>query len=222
MTLTRSQLAGFIEHTLLRINTTDTDIRHLCAQAIEHRFYSVVVNPVWIRTASSELTGTPIKVVAVAGFPLGANRTDIKVAEACESAEDGAHEIDLVANIGWLVSNRYLDVEAELRKVRRHLPKAIVLKVIVEAGRLSDKQAQEAAKVVFNSGAQYVKTGTGFFGGVTVQQVQTLASVTQGRIGIKAAGGIRTLADCRALLEAGATRLGCSSSIEILREFDQL
>jgi deoxyribose-phosphate aldolase len=222
MALTKQQLAGVIEHTLLRIDACEPDIQTLCAQAIEHGFYGVVVNPVWVRVASSQLANTAIKVVSVAGFPLGANRTDIKVAEAVEASEDGAHEIDLVANIGWLASNRYLDAEAELRKVRRNLPDTVALKVIVEAGRLLETQLQEAAKVVLNSGAQFVKTGTGFFGGVTIEQVQTLAGAVQGRIGIKAAGGIGSLAACRNLLQAGATRLGCSSSVDIMKEFAHL
>lgn len=219
---TRHQLAGLIEHTLLRVNTTESEIRALCAQASEFQFYGVVISPVWVKAAASELANSPVKVVTVAGFPLGANRTDIKVAEAVEAAEDGAQEIDLVANIGWLVSNRYLDVEAEIRKVRRNLPETVLLKVIVEASQLSEKQLQESAKVVLNSGAQYIKTGTGFSGGVTAHQTITLANIIQGRIGIKAAGGIKTLSDCRALLNAGATRLGCSGSVDIMREFDQL
>ena len=221
MTSPHRQIAGLIEHTMLRVSATDADIRLLCEQAVEHRFYGVVVNPVWVKAAALQLIDSPIKIVSVAGFPLGANRTDIKVAESVEAAEDGAHEIDLVANIGWLTSNRYLDVEAELRKVRRNLPDTVVLKVIVEAGQLNENQLQEAAKVVLNSGAQFVKTGTGFFSGVTIQQVKTLAAITQGQIGLKAAGGIRTLGDCRAMLDAGATRLGCSTSVEIMKELSR-
>lgn len=221
MTSPDRQIAGLIEHTMLKVNATETDIRLLCEQAVEHRFYGVVVNPIWVKTATLQLTDNPSKIVSVAGFPLGANRTDIKVAESVEAVEDGAHDIDMVANIGWLASNRYLDVEAELRKVRRNLPDTVVLKVIVEAGQLNEKQLQEAAKVVLISGAQFVKTGTGFFGGVTVQQVKTLAAITQGQIGLKAAGGIRTLADCRAMLDAGATRLGCSTSVEIMKELSR-
>ncbi len=218
MTLSRQELARVIDHTLLRANAVETYIRTLCAQAREHAFCGAVVNPVWVRLASELLAGSSVKVISVAGFPLGANRTDIKVAEAAETADDGAQEIDMVANIGWLCADRFLDVEAEIRKVRRNLPDAVVLKVIIEANHLSCAQQQDAVRAAINAGAQYVKTGTGFAGPVTVEQVLTLADAAHGEIAVKASGGIRRLSECLALIEAGAARLGTSASVEIMSE----
>ncbi len=193
-------------------------IRQLCYDAIEHNFYAVAVNPAWVAMASNELEGSNVRIVTVAGFPLGASRTDEKVVEATEGVLDGAHEIDMVANIGWLVEDRFVEVEAEIRKVRRNLSDEIVLKVIIEAGKLSVIQQIEATKAVISGGAQFVKTCTGFFGGASVAQVRNLQEAANGQIAVKASGGIRTLEDCRKLLEAGATRLGSSASVAIMRE----
>lgn len=219
MTFSRQELARFIDHTILRANAAEPDIRTACAQSREHGFCGTVVNPVWVGLASELLAGSPLRVISVAGFPLGANRTDIKVAEAIEATEDGAHEIDMVANIGWLCAGRFLDVEAEIRRVRRNLPDAVALKVIIEVGHLTPIQQHDAVRVAVNAGAQFVKTGTGFFGAVTVGQVRTLIGAARGEIAVKASGGIRRLADCLTLLEAGAVRLGTSASVEIIEEF---
>ncbi|HVP06515.1 MAG TPA: deoxyribose-phosphate aldolase [Candidatus Acidoferrum sp.] len=207
-----------IDHAALQPQVDETAITQLCKEAIEFNFYAVAVNPAWVKQAAEELEGTDVNIVSVSGFPLGASRSDIKVAEAMEAVYDGAHEIDMVTNIGWLASDRFLEVEAEIRKVRRNLPDDIVLKVIIEAGKLTPAQQVEATKAVINGGAQFVKTCTGFFGGATVQQVKTLATVANGKIEIKASGGIRTIEDCRKLLAAGATRLGSSASVAIIRE----
>jgi deoxyribose-phosphate aldolase len=216
MTALPQTLARFIDHTMLRVNATEQDVRAVCSQAREHRFLGVVVNPVWVRLAAELMSESPVKVISVAGFPLGSNRSDLKVAEAAEAVEDGALEIDMVANIGWLCSGRFLDAEAEIRKVHRNLPDNVVLKVIIEAGQLSHTQQQDAVTAAINAGAQYVKTGTGFFGAVTVEQVRTLIEIARGQIEIKASGGIRQISECLALLDAGATRLGTSASVEIM------
>jgi len=218
MILSPQDLARFIDHTILRVNATEQDIRAVCTEALEYGFYGTVVNPVWVRFASELLVGSSAKVISVAGFPLGANRTDVKVAEAAEAVEDGALEIDMVANIGWLCADRFLDVETEIRKVRRNLSLTVALKVIIEAGQLTPTQQQDAVKVAVNAGAQYVKTGTGLFGGVTVEQVKMLVDAARGQIEIKASGGIRRLSECLALLEAGATRVGTSASVEIMAQ----
>ncbi|MBK7141205.1 MAG: deoxyribose-phosphate aldolase [bacterium] len=211
-----------IEQAALHSEVTEEGIERLCAEAIEYDLYAVVVNPAWVANASKRLMDSRVRLVSVVGFPLGANRTDIKVAEAVEAVLDGAHEIDMVANIGWLVANRFAEVEAEIRKVRRQIPADIVLKVIIEAGKLSDQQQSEATKAVVLGGAQFVKTSTGFFGGATVDQVNRLVASSAGQIEVKASGGIKTVADCEKLLAAGATRLGTSSGPAILRELKQL
>ena len=200
----------------------ETAIRKLCAEAREYEFYSVAVNPVWVKAARDALRETGVKILSVSGFPLGASRTDVKVIEAAKGVSDGAHEIDMVANIGWLAANRFYQAEKEITEVRKALPHNVILKVIIEAGCLNKAQQIEAIKVVINGGAQFVKTCTGFFGGATVEQVRTLHDAAGGQIEVKASGGIRSLEQCRQLLEAGATRLGSSASVAIMQEFLRL
>lgn len=207
------------DHAALQSEVGEAAIRRLCDEALAHGFCSVAVNPAWTSLAADLLKTSAVKVLSVSGFPLGAARTDIKVIEAVEGVNDGAHEIDMVANIGWLCSDRFEEAESEIRKVRRNLPPEVLLKVIIEAGKLTERQQVEATRCVINGGAQFVKTCTGFFGGATVEQVRTLHAAAAGQIEVKASGGIRTLAQCRELLEAGATRLGSSSSVAILHEW---
>lgn len=206
------------DHALLSPEVDESSIINLCHEAIEYDFYSVAINPVWVRIAADELAGSNVKVLSVAGFPLSAARPDVKAFEATKAVADGASEIDMVANIGWLSSDRYGDVEEEIKLVRQALPYNVVLKVIIEAGKLLPQQQREAAKCVANAGAQFVKTCTGFFGGATVDQVATLFEAARGQIEVKASGGITRVRQCRALLEAGATRLGSSSSVAIMEE----
>lgn len=206
------------DHALLHSEADEEAICKTCAEALEYQFFSVAVNPVWTATAARELRGSEVMVLSVAGFPLSASRPDVKLFEAAKGVADGAREIDMVANVGWLVSGRYAEVEDEIRLLREALPYNVVLKVIIEAGKLSPEQQVEATKCVINGGAQFVKTCTGFFGGATVEQVQTLREAAAGQIEVKASGGIKTLEDCRKLLAAGATRLGSSSSVGIMQE----
>jgi deoxyribose-phosphate aldolase len=206
------------DHSLLSPEVDESSIINLCHEAVDYDFYSVAVNPVWVRMAADELAGTNVRVLSVAGFPLSAARPDVKAFEATKGVADGASEIDMVANIGWLSADRYGDVEEEIRLVREALPYNVVLKVIIEAGKLLPQQQREATKCVINGGAQFVKTCTGFFGSVTVEQVGTLVEAARGQIEVKASGGIKTLRQCRDLLEAGATRLGSSSSASIMEE----
>jgi len=210
------------DHAALRPEVDETAIRKLCAEAREYEFYSVAVNPVWVKAARDALRETGVKILSVSGFPLGASRTDVKVIEAAKGVSDGAHEIDMVANIGWLAANRFYQAEKEITEVRKALPHNVILKVIIEAGCLNKAQQIEAIKVVINGGAQFVKTCTGFFGGATVEQVRTLHDAAGGQIEVKASGGIRSLEKCRQLLEAGATRLGSSASVAIMQEFLRL
>ncbi len=209
------------DHAALKPEVTERDIISLCREAAKHQFFSVAINPVWVRTAVAELSGSIVKVLSVSGFPLGAARTDIKVAEAVKGVSDGATEIDMVANIGWIVSGEFTNVSSEIENIRTNLPYNVVLKVIIEAGKLTPEQQAEATRCVIDGGAQFVKTSTGFFGGATVEQVALLVEAAAGQIEVKASGGIRTLSQCRALLEAGATRLGSSASAAILAELRQ-
>jgi deoxyribose-phosphate aldolase len=207
------------DHAALKPDVDEAAISKLCDEAREYKFYAVAVNPVWVPTAREALQGSNVKILTVSGFPLGASRTDIKVMEAVKGVRDGAHEIDMVANIGWLVSDRFSQAENEIAEVRKALPYNVVLKVIIEAGFLSEKQRIEATRAIINGGAQFVKTCTGFFGNATVPQVRTLIKAACRQVEVKASGGIRTLEQCRQLLEAGATRLGSSASVAIMKEF---
>ncbi len=209
------------DHATLHSEVDDKAIEIICQEAIEHKFFSIAINPVWTKKAAELTQGTDVKILSVSGFPLGASRTDIKVVEAVKGVNDGAHEIDMVANIGWLASDQFSKAEEEIKIIRENLPYNVILKVIIEAGKLSEAQQIEASKCVVNGGAQFVKTCTGFFGGATVDQVATLYKAVENQIEVKASGGIRTLEQCHALLEAGATRLGSSSSVSILKELTQ-
>ena len=215
-----SNLNRCFDHAALKPEVDEQTVRTLCREAIEHDFYSVAINPVWVRTAADELKGSAVKILSVAGFPLSASRTDVKLFEALRGVDDGAHEIDMVANVGWMVSGRFKEVEQEIAEIRKKLPFNIVLKVIIEAGKLTSEQQIETTKCVINAGAQFVKTCTGFFGGATVEQVKTLYEAAAGQIEVKASGGIRTLGQCREFLTAGATRLGSSSSVAIMKELE--
>ncbi len=207
-----------LDHTLLRPDATADDINLLCEQAREYDFCSVIVNPCRVAIARDLLVGTETAVGTVCGFPLGANRTDIKVAEAIRAVSDGAREIDMVANIGYFVAGEFTRAETEIREVRQALPYNVVLKVIIEASLLSEENQRRAARSVALAGAQFVKTSTGFRGGATAEQVRALVEGGEGKIEVKAAGGIRTVRQCEELLRAGASRLGSSASVDIMEE----
>lgn len=209
-------LAGYIEHTVLRPGATEADIRRVCRETIEYGFHAAVISPVWVSVASEELIGRFVSIVSVAGFPFGASRSETKIVEAVRAAIDGASEIDMVAGIGWLQAGEFRKAEDEISQLRRTLPPEVALKVIIEAPLLSLQQQIDATHLVINSGAQFVKTGTGTQGPVTVEQVRTLARAAQNKVQIKAAGGIRTAEQCYELLEAGAARLGSSASVDIM------
>ncbi|MFQ5499273.1 MAG: deoxyribose-phosphate aldolase [Candidatus Zixiibacteriota bacterium] len=213
-----SDLHRYFDHAALKPEVTEQQIIRLCAEARRFGFFAVAVNPVWVTTAHKECTGSSVQVLSVSGFPLGAARTDVKVIEAVKAVSDGASEIDMVANIGWLVDGQTKKAEEEIAEVRSNLPFNVILKVIIEAGKLQEQQQLEATKAVLGGGAQFVKTCTGFFGGATVEQVRTLRRAAGQNLGVKASGGIRTLQQCQDLIDAGADRLGSSASADIMKE----
>lgn len=215
-------LNQYFDHAALQSVVDEKAIVKLCDEARKYEFYAVAVNPVWVKTAVSELRGTKTKVLSTAGFPLGANRTDTKIDEAARAVKDGAAEIDMVANIGWLKSGQLQPAEREISQIRKNIPFNIILKVIIEASLLTQAEQIAAARAVINGGAQFVKTGTGFFGEVSLEQVKTLYQATVKKIEVKASGGIKTIAQCRRLIEAGASRLGSSASVAIMQELQQL
>jgi deoxyribose-phosphate aldolase len=215
-------LNAYFDHSLLRPESGPEDIRKLCRDAVEYDFYGIAINPFWVLTAAEELKDSRVKIISVSGFPLSANRTDIKIAEAAKGVEDGADEIDMVANIGLLRTGAYGAVEKEISLMKKNLPDGIILKVIIEAPLIPPEAQVEAVKLIINSGADYVKTSTGFFGGASVEIVKRLYSAAGGQIKVKASGGIRTLAETTALIAAGAERIGSSASVEIIKEHQRM
>jgi deoxyribose-phosphate aldolase len=213
-----SEIARLIDHTLLKPGATYGQIVKLCAEAREYGFASVCVNPYWVPVAVRELAGCGVKTCAVVGFPLGANTTSGKVFEAGEAVRAGAQEIDMVMNIGALLSDDSTAVLADIRRVveETHGAGAIV-KVILETCLLTDAQKVAACRLSVEAGADFVKTSTGFStGGATVEDVALMRATVGPSIGVKASGGVRSLADLRKMVDAGATRIGTSSGVAIV------
>lgn len=211
-------LAKIIDHTLLKPEATADQAVRLCDEAREFGFGAVMVNPGYIALCASKLQGSDVKVGAVIAFPFGATLTSVKVFEANEALRLGAREIDMVINIGALKSGNRELVRSDIAAVAEavHAQKAL-LKVILETGLLTDDEKRAACEISERAGANFVKTSTGFLGGVaTVEDVALMRRAVT--IGVKASGGIRTAADARKMIEAGATRLGTSSGVAIIRE----
>ena len=205
---TPASLAATLDHTLLKPDATRDQILALCNEAAEHHFACAMVNPAWVPLATSALAGTRIPVGVVIGFPLGATLSTSKRDEAREMVKMGARELDMVLNIGMLKSGMYEQAEADIRCVVEVGRSAgSIVKVILETCLLSLPEKLRAAEMVINAGADYLKTSTGFAsGGATASDVALLRGIAGDSCGVKASGGIRTLADARTMLEAGASR----------------
>ncbi len=213
-----SSIARYIDHTLLAPTTPPDRIEQLCDEAVAHGFYSVCVNSCYVPLCRRRLEGSGAKVCTVVGFPLGAALREAKAAEAAAAVNLGADELDMVMNLGWLKAGADEMVVSDIRRVLDAVQQRPV-KVIIETCLLTDEEKQRAARLVVDAGAAFVKTSTGFStGGATVADVALLARVAAGRVGVKASGGIRTYAAARAMIEAGATRLGTSSGVKIVEE----
>lgn len=214
-TLDRAMLALVIDHTLLTPEATSADVVALCAEADELGVGAVCVSPNWVSIACKN---TRIPIASVAGFPSGSHLPGIKAAEAAQAVSDGASEIDMVANLSWIASGNWSNLENEVAEVRRAIGAAVVLKVILETGLWSSEQIVAACKHSVSGGADYVKTSTGFHkvGGASLDAVRTMRNAVGDDIGVKASGGIRTTADAVAMIEAGASRIGASASRVIL------
>jgi len=213
--LDRATLAMVIDHTLLTPEATAADIVAFCAEADELAVGAVCVSPNWVSLAHKS-TRTP--VASVVGFPSGSHLSVTKASEAARAVSDGASEIDMVANLGWIAGGDLSKVENEVAEVRKAIGAHIVLKVILETGLWSSEQIAAACKHSVSGGADYVKTSTGFHkvGGASLEAVQTMRNVVGADIGVKASGGIRTTADALAMIEAGASRIGASATRAIL------
>ena len=211
-------IASIIDHTILRPEATPSQITRQCEEAREFGFGAVMLNPSYVSLAVSKLRGSSVKVGSVIAFPFGATLTEVKVFEAAEAMKLGAREIDMVINIGALKAGERTLVQAEIRAVAETVhAQSALLKVIVETGLLTNDEKALACELSEKAGADFVKTSTGFLGGVaTVEDVALMRRAV--KIGVKASGGIRTAADARAMIEAGANRLGTSSGVSIIRE----
>ncbi len=214
------RVASLIDHTQLSPAATSRDIITLCAEAKRFGFYSVMVNPAYVALAVAQVHGSPVKVGTVVGFPLGANLTVTKLAEAESAAQNGAHELDMVINLGALKSGDRVLVRTEMRTLaeRAHAHGAI-LKVIIETALLSQEEKILACALAADAGVDFVKTSTGFAAsGATAADVALMRGVVGHDIGVKAAGGIRTAAQVAEMVDAGASRIGASASVAIVRE----
>jgi len=214
------RLASMIDHTNLRPEATRDHIARLCREAREFGFAAVVVNPAYVELASSELTGSEVKVATVVGFPLGATLSSVKRFEASEALKLGAREIDMVLNIGALKSGQQELVRSDIQGVAgvTH-EQGGLLKVILETVLLTDEEKKLACELSVQSGADFVKTSTGFLGGgATLADVKLMRGIVGPSIGVKASGGIRTVSEAKAMIEVGANRIGTSSGVKIIQE----
>ena len=213
-----NELASYIDHTLLKPEATESQIRALCAEARQWRFASVCVNPRWAATAAEELRGSRVKVCTVIGFPLGASVSAVKEFEARRAVADGADELDMVVSVGDLKAGRDEYVRSDIAAVVRGAQGRTV-KVIIEACLLTDEEKARACRLAAAAGAGFVKTSTGFSkGGATVHDVALMRAVVGPDVGVKAAGGIHTRAEAEEMIAAGATRIGASAGAAICRK----
>lgn len=214
--LTPTQLASYIDHTLLKADASLAQIEKLCAEAREYKFFSVCVNGTWVSTARHLLEDTAVKVACVVGFPLGANGPDVKRFETETAIDEGAQEIDVVLNVAWLKARQEKRLFRELVDVVEAADERIV-KVILETCLLTEAEKQVACGLVVESGAHFVKTSTGFnTGGATLEDVRLMRTAVGPKFGVKASGGIRDTTSALAMISAGATRLGTSAGVAIV------
>ncbi|MBC7194602.1 MAG: deoxyribose-phosphate aldolase [Caldisericia bacterium] len=212
-------LVKFIDHTLLKPEATLDDIKRLCEEAIKYKFFAVCVAPPFVSFTKDILKDYEIKVATVIGFPLGYNLTKTKIFEAKECIKSGADEIDMVINIGMLKSKNYNYIFNEINSVKNEIGDKI-LKVIIETSLLTQDEKIIASSLVKAAGADFVKTSTGFSqGGATKEDIELIKKVVGDNFGIKASGGIRTFKQAIELIEAGANRIGTSSSVKIIEEY---
>ncbi len=211
------ELKDYIDSTILKAEATKEDIEKLCAEAKEYGFKSVCVNPCYASLASKQLEGTNVGVAVVVGFPLGATLPSVKAFEAKSSILEGATEIDMVINVGKLKDKDYDYVENEIRAVKNAIGNH-VLKVIIECCLLTDEEKIKASELTVKAGADFVKTSTGFSkGGASVHHVELMRKTVGPDFGVKAAGGIRTKQDMEDMIKAGATRIGTSHGVDLVK-----
>ncbi len=211
-------IASYIDHTLLKPDATVQQIDKLCAEAAEYHFASVCVNPWFVPRCVKNLKDTGVKVCTVIGFPLGATTTETKVFEALQAIRSGAEEIDMVINISAMKSGSFQAVEQEIQALAAAAEGSALLKVIIETCLLTEEEKIRACQIAKRAGADFVKTSTGFStGGATVEDIVLMRKTVGPEMGVKASGGIRDYATARAMIEAGATRIGASAGVAIVK-----
>lgn len=213
------EFCKYFDHTILKPEATEADVRRICAEAREYHFASVCINPCFVSLAKKELEGTDTKVCTVIGFPLGANKPELKALEAKLAVEDGAEEIDMVQNVGLVKEGKFDEVAKEVALVKEAC-EGRLLKVILETCLLTKEEIRLSSLAAKKGGADYVKTSTGFSkGGAKAEDVAIMREAVGQGLGVKASGGIHTLEEASALIKAGASRLGCSASVAIMKEY---
>ncbi|MEG0051263.1 MAG: deoxyribose-phosphate aldolase [Terrisporobacter sp.] len=212
----KQNIANMIDHTVLKAFSTKEDVIKVCKEAKEYGFFSVCINPTHIELAKKELEGSNVKVCTVIGFPLGANTSEVKAFETKDAIKKGAHEVDMVINIGALKDKNYELVYEDIKAVVDAANKQALVKVIIETCYLTDEEKKIACELSVKAGTDYVKTSTGFgTGGSTPEDIKLMRNVVGANIGVKASGGVRTTDDAIKVMEAGASRIGASASISI-------
>lgn len=213
-------IAGMIDHTLLAQDASIEKIKVLCEEAKEYGFCSVCVNPCNVALASDMLKDTKVKVCTVVGFPLGQNTTKVKVLETVDALKDGADEIDMVINIARLKDGELDYVKHEIEEIRKVVPSENILKVIIESSVLSDEEMAKVSKIASDAGCDFVKTSTGFFGSAaSTHAIDIMKKNIADNVEIKASGGIRDAEAAKEMIAHGATRIGASKSIDIVKGF---
>lgn len=213
-----TNIASYIDHTLLKPESTESQVVQLCKEAAEFKFASVCVNPTWVETAAAELADSGVKVCTVIGFPLGASTPETKAFETTDAISKGAGEIDMVLNVGALKSGNTAHVKKDIEAVVNAAKGKAIVKVILETCLLTDEEKATASRISKEAGADFVKTSTGFStGGATVEDVKLMRQTVGPDLGVKASGGVRSLEDVQAMIDAGATRIGASSGVKIMQ-----
>lgn len=213
-----TNIASYIDHTLLKPESTKEQVIQLCKEAAEYEFASVCINPSYVETAAAELKDSKVKVCTVIGFPLGASTSETKAFETTDAIAKGAEEIDMVVNIGAIKSGNSELVKNDILAVVTAAKGKAIVKVIIETCLLTDEEKVLASRLSKEAGADFVKTSTGFStGGATIEDVKLMRKTVGAELGVKASGAVRSLEDVQAMIEAGASRIGASSGVKIMQ-----
>lgn len=211
------KIERYLDHTVLKPESTDLDIQKACLDAKEYNFKAVCIQPMWVKYTADMLKGTDVNTCTVIGFPLGANTSDVKAYEAKQAVKDGAVEVDMVINIGAIKSEDFSLVHDDIKAVVDAVKGKAIVKVIIETCLLTENEKVRACEISKRAGADFVKTSTGFStGGATVDDIKLMRETVGKEMGVKASGGVRSIEDAKAMIEAGATRIGTSNGVAIV------